>query len=109
MKLVSALILKDISHDYERHSNVAVFLSLTETVESKDRVLNLCSYNSLYFIILKFTAVVKNVVGKHYFLAVSGPIDAHFSSQPLWQPHGMTVSHIVKLNHTVIKKELGLG
>ena len=55
------------------------------------------------------TAVVKNVVGKHYFLAVFGPIDAHFSSQPLRQPHGMTVSHIVKLNHTVIKKELKLG
>ena len=55
------------------------------------------------------TAVVKNVVGKHYFLAVFGPIDAHFSSQPLRQPHGMTISHIVKLNHTVIKKELKLG
>ena len=56
----------------------------------------------------QFTAVVKNVVGTHYFLAVFGPIDAHFSSQPLRQPHGMAVSHIVKLNHTVIKKELGL-
>ena len=29
------------------------------------------------------TAIVKNVVGTHYFLAVFGPIDAHFSSQPL--------------------------
>ena len=57
----------------------------------------------------EITAVVKNVVGKHYFLAVFGPIDAHFSSQPLRQPYGMAVSHTVKLNHTVIKKELGLG
>ena len=36
------------------------------------------------------TAVVKNVVGKHYFLAVFGPKDAHFSSQPLRQPHRET-------------------
>ena len=45
LKLASALMIGDISHDYERHSNVAVFvsLSLTETVESKDRVLNLGS------------------------------------------------------------------
>ena len=52
------------------------------------------------------TAVVKNVVGKHYFMAVFGPIDAHFSSQPLRQPHGITVSHIVKVNHIVINKKL---
>ena len=43
LKLVSALMLEEISHDYERHSNVAVFLSLTEIVDSKDRILNLCS------------------------------------------------------------------
>ena len=54
------------------------------------------------------TAVVKKVVGTHYFLAIFGPIGAQFSPQPLRQPHGMAVSHIVKLNHTVIKKELGL-
>ena len=38
LKLVSALMLEEISHDYERHSNVAVFLSLTEMIESEDRV-----------------------------------------------------------------------
>ena len=40
LKLVSALVLEEISHDYERHSNVAVFLSLTEIIESEDRVPN---------------------------------------------------------------------
>ena len=50
------------------------------------------------------TAVVKKVVGTHYFLAIFGPIGAHFSPQPLWQPHGMAVSHIVKVNHTVIER-----
>ena len=34
-----------------------------------------------------FTAVVKKVVGTHYFLAIFCPIGAHFSSQPLRQPH----------------------
>ena len=37
LKLVSALMLWKISHDYERHSNVAVFLLLAETIESEDR------------------------------------------------------------------------
>ena len=55
------------------------------------------------------TAVVKKVVGTHYFLAIFGPIGAHFSSQPLRQPHGTTASHIVKVNHTVVEKELGSG
>ena len=40
LKLVSALVLEGISHDYERHSNVAIFLLLTETIESEDRVPN---------------------------------------------------------------------
>ena len=40
LELVSALMLEEISHDYERHSNVAVFLLLTETIESEDRVPN---------------------------------------------------------------------
>ena len=40
LKLVSALMIGDISHDYGRHSNVAVFLLLTETIESEDRVPN---------------------------------------------------------------------
>ena len=52
------------------------------------------------------TAVVKKVVGTHYFLAIFGPIGAHFSPQPLRQPHGMTVSHIVKVNHTVVERGL---
>ena len=56
-----------------------------------------------------FTAVVKKVVGPHYFLAVFGPIGAHFSPQPLRQLHGMTVSHIMKVNHTVVEKELKYG
>ena len=43
LKLVSALMLEEISHDYERHSNVAVFLSLTEIIESEDRVPNIYS------------------------------------------------------------------
>ena len=43
LKLVSALVLEEISHDYERHSNVAVFLSLTEIIESEDRVPNFYS------------------------------------------------------------------
>ena len=55
------------------------------------------------------TAVVKKVVGTHYFLAIFGPIGAHFSPQPLRQPHGMTVSHIVKVNHTVVKRGLEYG
>ena len=42
-RLVSALMLEEISHDYERHSNVAVFLSLTEIIESEDRVPNIYS------------------------------------------------------------------
>ena len=29
---------RGISHDYERHSNVAVFLPLTEIVESRPRI-----------------------------------------------------------------------
>ena len=49
----------------------------------------------------QFTAVVKKVVGTHYFLAIFGPIGAHFSSHPLRQPHGIKVSHIVKLNRAV--------
>ena len=53
-----------------------------------------------------FTALVKKVVGTHYFLAIFGPIGAHFSPQPLRQPHGMTVSHIVKVNHTVVERGL---
>ena len=40
LKLVSALMLEEISHDYERHSKVAVFLLLAETIESEDRVPN---------------------------------------------------------------------
>ena len=52
------------------------------------------------------TAVVKKVVGTHYFLAIFGLIGAHFSPQPLRQPHGMTVSHIVKVNHTVVERGL---
>ena len=28
LKLVSALVLEEISHDYERHSNVAIFLHI---------------------------------------------------------------------------------
>ena len=52
------------------------------------------------------TAVVKKVVGTRYFLVIFGTISAHFGPQPLRQPHGMTVSHIVKVNHTVIEKEL---
>ena len=40
LELVSALMLEEISHDYERHSNVAVFLLLAETIESEDRVPN---------------------------------------------------------------------
>ena len=43
LKLVSALMIGDISHDYERHSNVAGFLSLTEIIESEDRVPNVYS------------------------------------------------------------------
>ena len=43
LKLISALVMGNISHDHERHSNVAVFRSLTETVESKDRLLNIYS------------------------------------------------------------------
>ena len=43
LKLVSALVLEEISHDYERHSNVAVFVSLTEIIESEDRVPNVYS------------------------------------------------------------------
>ena len=43
LKLVSVLLLEEISHDYERHSNVAVFLSLTEIIESEDRVPNIYS------------------------------------------------------------------
>ena len=50
------------------------------------------------------TAVVKKVVGTHYFLAIFGPLGAHFNPQPLRQPHGMTVSHIVKVNHTVVER-----
>ena len=41
-----------------------------------------------------------------YFLAIFGHLGAHFSPQPLRQPHGMTVSHIVKVNHTVVEKGL---
>ena len=52
------------------------------------------------------TTVVKKVVGTRYFLVIFGPIGAHFGPQPLRQPHGMMVSHIVKVNHTVIEKEL---
>ena len=55
------------------------------------------------------TAVVKKVVGTHYFLAIFGPIGAHFGPQPLRQPHGMTVSHIVNVNHTVVEKKLEYG
>ena len=40
LKLVSALVLEEMSHDYGRHSNVAVFLLLAETIESEDRVPN---------------------------------------------------------------------
>ena len=43
LELVSALMLEEISHDYERHSNVAVFLSLTEIIESEHRVPNVYS------------------------------------------------------------------
>ena len=43
LKLVSALMLEQISHDYERYSNVAVFLSLTGIIESEDRVPNFYS------------------------------------------------------------------
>ena len=43
LKLVSALMLEQISHDYERHSNVAIFLLLTETTESGDGVPNVYS------------------------------------------------------------------
>ena len=43
LKLVSALVLEEISHDHERHSNVAIFLLLTETIESGDRVPNVYS------------------------------------------------------------------
>ena len=43
LKLVSALVLEEISHDYERHSNVAIFLLLTETTESGDGVPNVYS------------------------------------------------------------------
>ena len=60
-------------------------------------------------VVVQFTAVVKKVVGTHYFLAIFGPLGAHFNPQPLRQPHGMTVSHIVKVNHTVVEKELGSG
>ena len=41
LKLVSALVLEEISHDYERYSNVAAFLLLTETVEYNHRVQNI--------------------------------------------------------------------
>ena len=56
--------------------------------------------------IYELTAVVKKVVGTHYFLAIFGPLGAHFNPQPLRQPHGMTVSHIVKVNHTVVERGL---
>ena len=52
------------------------------------------------------TAVVKKVVGTRYFLVIFGTISAHFGPQPLRQPHGMTVSHIVKVNHTVVERGL---
>ena len=55
---------------------------------------------------MHLTAVVKKVVGTHYFLAIFGPLGAHFNPQPLRQPHGMTVSHIVKVNHTVVERGL---
>ena len=55
---------------------------------------------------VRVTAVVKKVVGTHYFLAIFGPLGAHFNPQPLRQPHGMTVSHIVKVNHTVVERGL---
>ena len=32
--------VEEMSHDYGRHSNVAVFLLLAETIESEDRVPN---------------------------------------------------------------------
>ena len=59
--------------------------------------------------LMRVTAVVKKVVGTHYFLAIFGPIGAHFSPQPLWQPHGMAVSHIVKVNHTVVEGGIEYG
>ena len=43
LELVGALMLGETSHVYERHSNVAVFLSLTEIIESEDRVPNIYS------------------------------------------------------------------
>ena len=58
------------------------------------------------FMVGTLTTVVKKVVGTRYFLVIFGPIGAHFGPQPLRQPHGMMVSHIVKVNHTVIEKEL---
>ena len=43
LKPVSALMLEEISHDYGRHSNVAVFLSVTEIIESENRIPNFYS------------------------------------------------------------------
>ena len=70
---------------------------------------SVCARIDCVGVLASTTAVVKKVVGTHYFLAIFGPIGAHFSPQPLRQPHGMTVSHIVKVNHTVIEKELEYG
>ena len=47
------------------------------------------------------TAVFKKVVGTHFFFALFGPLGARCSPPPLRQPHGIKVSHIVKLNRAV--------
>ena len=47
------------------------------------------------------TAVFKKVVGTFFFFALFGLIGARFSPPPLRQPHGIKVSHIVKLNRAV--------
>ena len=80
-----------------QHYIIGISLRMTYS-EALGRVI--CTRNT------SLTAVVKKVVGTHYFLAIFGPLGAHFNPQPLRQPHGMTVSHIVKVNHTVVEKEL---
>ena len=50
---------------------------------------------------LTVTAVFKKVVGTHFFFALFGLIGARFSPPSLRQPHGIKVSHIVKLNRAV--------
>ena len=47
----AGLMKGGISHDYGRDSNVAAFLSLTETVEYRDRVPNIYSWNTSSFTI----------------------------------------------------------